>query len=718
VSTKGLGSRPRFCVTAIGVQSTAVAPVDDCYSLADLQKKFGRPVLLTTTASAYSAMSKKQRTAIKRELPYFVGGYIKGKRHDDNVVSRTVLTLDIEAKDGQDQPPSFSEAVDALQELKAEGWIYTSISHTEKAPRYRVVLPLSKPITGDDLAEALKASTLAAAEKLGLKDWCTPESWVLSQPMFLPVKLKGGIFNREYLDGKQWRTAKATEPNEVPEPETKDLVLNAIKKAGLYLRPGKKPGMHFIDCPFKDHHGAENDTQTVYYEPHFDGNPRAALKCFDTEPDEDGQPHLTYASLCTWLREKGFLDHIAKTGELPDPEQFLQNASLGALLDTEPEEREFAIENFCPVGKVTVLAGPGGVSKSMLVLHASIYGAMKLEFGPFKFARTLRTLFISYEDDRLELHRRVAGLSQAMDERDGGLTDMLYDINSSVRKNLFVYPADDDAVDWLLMRNVERYEPAQETAMVRWLADFVREHEIKLLVLDPAVYTHTLEETNPGDMAQYMRMLNRLAKQGECAVLLVHHMQKAALWAAIDEVNQGSLRGASSFADNARSVGVVVSVPIKDAMTYGLPAEPATSEKFAVFKHVKHNYSGGLGIHFFERRGPLLIPRSNIERLEDAVVADNKAEATKRRSSEKRELKAIQAMRYIKANDRVSTNIIRLQVFNDDPSTTQYLRHAETQGWIENMSEGQRHEWSITVDGKQRLKAQPSKPSKPSKDTE
>jgi hypothetical protein len=335
------------------------------------------------------------------------------------------------------------------------------------------------------------------------------------------------------------------------------------------------------------------------------------------------------ATLVRYLKKEGHLtqDQQASAGVLDDYDDFLGKANLGNMLDTEPTPRDWAIPQFAPVGKVTVLAGPGGVSKSMLMLHVLVHGALGQSFADFKVDAPLRSLYVSYEDDTQELHSRVHALSRALRAHDDGVLDALYDVNGSVRKNLLMYAADEDALAWVLAAKPDRFAPAERTQRVDWLVGLIKHAGIKLLVLDPAVYTHQLEENDISDMAAYMQMLTYIAKQGDCAVLVLHHMSKAASWVTLAEVNQGALRGASSFADNARSVTVCLSMPIKDAPSYGLPADRVTSGKYVVIQHVKHNYSAPMGQQIFERIGPLLVHRPEIVRLDDVQVADIRQEA-------------------------------------------------------------------------------------------
>lgn len=620
-----------------GVSNTRVRVVAEDATLADMVAAFHKPVQLYVSSIEYHNASKKERAAHKKQLPYFVGGVLDGKRDDKNVVQRTMITLDIEQhKEGGEQPPPPQEITSRLESLGGEGWVYTSISHTPNKPRYRVVLPLGKPIedlTPSGMQEAMQASTVRAANQLGLGEWCTPESWVLSQPMYLPAKLKGGQFYSQHTAGKAWapvyaakKERKANEPADIPD-ERPDPVLHALKEAGLYLQEDPKhPGKHFITCPCLEEHGAENETQTVYYEPHYDGNPRPAVKCFDTEPDVDGHPHLTYKSLVRFLKDEGHMtaQEQLEAGVLEELDEFFEAASVGRMLDTEPEPRVWAIPQFAPVGKVTVLAGPGGQGKSLLMLHMLAHASMGLPWACFKPEEPVCSLYVSYEDDFQELHGRVHKLTNDMRTYDDGVLDLLNDVQGSIRKNMFVFAAEENAQAWLLLTKPERFSAGERTERVEWLVEALKSRNVKLLCLDPAVYTHQLEENNIADMAMFMQTLSYIGAQASCAVVVLHHMNKSSSWLSIDDINQGGLRGASSFADNARSVAIGVSMTPKDAPLFGLPEDPDIGQKYLVFKHVKHNYSASLGTVVFERKGPRLVPRADIVRLGASEVAEAK----------------------------------------------------------------------------------------------
>lgn len=679
--------------------------VDEDSTFYAFAKRYATPQRMSVSFDDYHAMSKPGKNEVKRSLAYFVGGtFSPAIRKDSNVLNRTLLTLDIEenTKRNTGAPPDPDQVTAALADLGLAGWVYTSVGHTDESPRYRVVLPLDEPIE-HNLEAALRDATLGAARQLGIKAWCARESYVLSQPMYLPALLRGGthynvLIRGDLWDATQYQGERAQEPGDwdgtAPKPvHARDAVLSALMQAGLYLGPkDDHPGMHFIRCPFADEHGEVNDTQTVYYEANYDGNPRAAVKCFDTAPDVGDKSHLTYARLVQFLREHGYLSaETDGTGVLDDYDDFLAKADITRLLGSTPEDRHFAVDRLLPRGKVTVIAGPGGVSKSSLMMHIMMHAALGQSFSEFKPDGQLRSLYISYEDDTLELHKRVHTLSAALREFDDGAFDLMHDVTGLLKRNFLTYAADDNTASWLLMSKPDQRSQAERTERVEWLVGLLKQADIKLLVLDPVVYTHNMEESSPGEMAQYMQTLTYIAKQADCAVCVLHHMHKAALWQTIDEINQGSLRGASSFADNARSVAVVLSMGTKDAPLFGLEASQETTDRYMIFKHVKHNYSAGLGVLVMERRGSMLVPRTDIKKLgaaELAVVREKQTEA-KREAKEVSKTQTIERhgveiLRWLRDQEHECTqNMITVGVGKPKPTVKKVMEWLQEEGLVD-----------------------------------
>lgn len=596
---------PFSVVVSGGVLNKHMTPSSPEATLATLAGKHKKPLVVQHTVDAYHTLTKKQKNALKMGLPYFVGGVFDGPRDDAHVTARTLLTLDIEQpKPDNPQPPPPDAVAGNLVLLGGCGWVYTSIGHTVDRPRYRVVLPLGATV---HTTEELHASTLAAAKKLGIEAWCQAESWVLSQPMFLPAKLVDGTFLSSYVPGKYWKAVKESPtdpsktkagPADIPDHVLRDPIMLALRAAGLYIGPAKDAGAHYIKCPFVDAHDNENSTQTMYMEANYNGYAFPSVKCFDTAPDVDGEPHLTYASLVRWLKEHGHIDDAvqAEVGVLENTEEMLAASSSSAFpLDEEPPKREWAVQDFAPIGLVTMLTGPGGQGKSMLLLQVAIHAATGQSFGAYKVRAPLKTLMLSYEDDRLELHRRTRPIAKNVTESAAGIVN---DAETLYAANFHAIAAGQDLTDsWILMKKTGSYTPPSETPRVQWIIDFLKRGNFRLLTIDPAVFTHTIEENSNGEVAAYMRMLTHIAREAHCAVIVVHHAGKSTMSASIDDLDQTAARGASAFADNARSVALCVGVHTRDALSYGLPARG----RYMLVKHVKSNYAAPLPDMIFER---------------------------------------------------------------------------------------------------------------------
>ena len=97
----------------------------------------------TETVSEFRKMSRAQQDSIK-DVGGFVGGALReGKRRNGYVLSRSLLTLDMDyAK------PEVWEQIEALHDFKC--CIYSTHKHTSDAPRLRLIIPLKREVTEDE----------------------------------------------------------------------------------------------------------------------------------------------------------------------------------------------------------------------------------------------------------------------------------------------------------------------------------------------------------------------------------------------------------------------------------------------------------------------------------------------------------------------------------------------------------------------------------------
>jgi len=99
--------------------------------------------ITSETSHQYANMTKSDRDNTK-DVGGFVGGELRhGQRKATNIVSRSLITIDADyaSKD-------FLDIVAA--KVKSEYIIYSTHSHTEDNPRYRVVMPLDRYVTPEE----------------------------------------------------------------------------------------------------------------------------------------------------------------------------------------------------------------------------------------------------------------------------------------------------------------------------------------------------------------------------------------------------------------------------------------------------------------------------------------------------------------------------------------------------------------------------------------
>ena len=107
------------------------------------------------THAEYMKMSKDQQDRLK-DIGGFVGGYLKdGKRRTGTVVSRRILTLDMDFA-----PKDLTIGLDAAYA------VYSTHKHTKDKPRLRLVMPLDREVSPDEY----EAVARKVAEKIGGRD--------------------------------------------------------------------------------------------------------------------------------------------------------------------------------------------------------------------------------------------------------------------------------------------------------------------------------------------------------------------------------------------------------------------------------------------------------------------------------------------------------------------------------------------------------------------
>jgi len=141
------------------------------------------------TVEEYPKLNKTDRDLAK-DKGGFVGGLLKDNRRKvDTVVSRSMLTLDVDNAD--------VDFIDKFKSLcKYESCYYTTHSHTPSAPRLRVIIPMVRDVSPDEYIAI--ARHFANDYGIDQFDEC---SYKVNQLMYWPSTPSNGEYIFEHISG-------------------------------------------------------------------------------------------------------------------------------------------------------------------------------------------------------------------------------------------------------------------------------------------------------------------------------------------------------------------------------------------------------------------------------------------------------------------------------------------------------------------------------------
>lgn len=234
-----------------------------------------------------------------------------------------------------------------------------------------------------------------------------------------------------------------------------------------------------------------------------------------------------------------------------------------ALAPAEPVDiasipkRQWLLGRFLLRDKVTVLIAPPGAGKSTfsLAVALSIITGASAPTGLPVYERS-NVLAINNEDDTDELHRRLAAL-----QKRWGVTW------PQIQGKLHLY----SGVEHPFIIAKRTAEGNVSPVDMDQLVDYIVANEIGVLVIDPFLETHRVQENSNEEINQVGRFYREVAVRTGCAVLLVHHTRKLPAGSPDSHIgNMESGRGASSLTGVARIVATLYGMGKRDAEFYGV----------------------------------------------------------------------------------------------------------------------------------------------------
>lgn len=144
------------------------------------------------TVKEYNLLPKPEKDELK-DVGGFVGGVLTGgKRKAGAIKERRLITLDLDSVPAKADP---WETVTLI--LGCAAVLYSTHSHTPMAPRLRLVIPLSRPVSPDEY----EAVSRRVAGDIGI-DMCDDTTFEPHRLMYWPSASQDAEFRFEFQDGE------------------------------------------------------------------------------------------------------------------------------------------------------------------------------------------------------------------------------------------------------------------------------------------------------------------------------------------------------------------------------------------------------------------------------------------------------------------------------------------------------------------------------------
>lgn len=250
---------------------------------------------------------------------------------------------------------------------------------------------------------------------------------------------------------------------------------------------------------------------------------------------------------------------FATVGELPEPVSLFVQSGLefgNGLDETQTPSRPWMLDRMLMLHETTLLLAAGSAGKSSIALAIAAHLALGRDFGPHKAHTRCKSIVYNGEDDRAEQSRRLQAVC--------ALYELDYNI---VRREIMLISAAD--IDLKFVSAVGRTAIVNE-AMVQQFIDMASNPEVGLVIYDPLVDIHDVDEGDNPHMNAVMRVIGRIGRDANVASLVLHHTSKAGGRPEDRAGNMDVARGASGIVYKSRIAFTLMPASETDCEEYGI----------------------------------------------------------------------------------------------------------------------------------------------------
>lgn len=216
-----------------------------------LVERLSIPTKTPETVDEYRGFAKSKRDEIK-DVGGFVGGALKGgRRKAEAIMQRRLLTLDLD-----DVPRNADPWDTVVLVLGCAAVLYSTHSHRPEAPRLRLVMPLSRPVSPEEYS----AIARKVAQDIGI-DMCDDTTYEPHRLMYWPSASINAEYRYEVEDGP-WLNADEQLARYVDWHDPSEWPISSRRAAALHRlashqeSPLEKNGIVGAFCRVYDIHDA------------------------------------------------------------------------------------------------------------------------------------------------------------------------------------------------------------------------------------------------------------------------------------------------------------------------------------------------------------------------------------------------------------------------------------------------------------------------------
>ena len=246
----------------------------------------------------------------------------------------------------------------------------------------------------------------------------------------------------------------------------------------------------------------------------------------------------------------------------PEGDPIFRATPFDWLDPTKLPRREFAYGTHYIRKYVSVTVSPGGIGKTSNSIVEALAMTSARALTEDKASHKLRVWIFNAEDPREEMERRIMAACIHYGLKREDFEGRLF-MDTGREQELVIMHEDKKA-------GVKINAPIVEAVVEQ-----IKRNEIDVMIIDPFVSTHRVNENDNGAIDRVAKLWAQIADDTNCAIDVVHHLRKL----ADREATVEDARGAVSLIGAARSVRVLNRMSEEQATKANL----APDERFSYF---------------------------------------------------------------------------------------------------------------------------------------